>query len=127
MRFFFLLVFLGLAGGARADPCEGALPAKGTTFGGVVRYIVDGDGLCVGDKKDPDTWVEVRLADFNAPELKAAGGEDARAALKEIAMGRRAICVAGRKSYDRVVAACRIGNRPLGALMREKGIKEGGN
>ena len=38
---------------ASADPCAGALPSKGTAFSGVVRYVGDGDGLCVGPAGRP--------------------------------------------------------------------------
>jgi hypothetical protein len=35
---------------AHADPCTAPLPARGTVFSGVVRYIGDGDSLCIGPK-----------------------------------------------------------------------------
>lgn len=127
MRVLSALCLLSTAGIAKADPCEGALPKKDAAFSGIVRYIVDGDGLCVGAKQDPKTWIEVRLADFNAPELYGPGGADARNALSAIAMNKRASCIARHKSYDRVVATCKISGRPIGALMRERGIEEGGN
>ena len=111
---------------AFADPCEGALPAKGTTFTGVVRYVGDGDGLCVGPSNRPDRWIEVRLADFYAPELHEAGGRDAKRRLERLVMGKPLVCRAGRRSYDRVVAACTLGGRPLGALLRAAGGVEGG-
>ncbi|CAN5287808.1 hypothetical protein BH10PSE1_BH10PSE1_25040 [soil metagenome] len=60
---------------ARADPCEGCLPARaGETFSGVVRYIGDGDGLCVGPNTDPATWIEVHLSDSTAPQLPSPTG-----------------------------------------------------
>ncbi|KXU32382.1 nuclease [Sphingobium sp. 22B] len=111
---------------ALADPCEGALPASGTTFGGVVRYVGDGDGLCVGPAGRPDRWIEVRLADFYAPELHEAGGREAKRRLERLAMGKPLVCRAGRRSYDRVVAACTLGGRPLGMLLRQAGGIEGG-
>lgn len=111
---------------ALADPCEGALPAKGTTFVGVVRYVGDGDGLCVGPAGHPDRWIEVRLADFYAPELHEAGGREAKRRLERLVMGKPLVCRAGRRSYDRVVAACMLGGRPLGNLLRQAGGIEGG-
>lgn len=111
---------------ALADPCEGALPAKGTTFAGVVRYVGDGDGLCVGPAGQADRWIEVRLSDFYAPQLHEAGGREARRRLKRLAMGKPLVCRAGRRSYDRVVAACTLGGRPLGTLLRQTGGIEGG-
>lgn len=127
MRRMLLLTLLMITGAAKADPCKGLLPKKGAAFSGIVRYIVDGDGLCIGDNQDPKTWIEVRLADFNAPELHGPGGADARTALSVLAMNKRASCIASHKSYDRVVAACKIGGRPIGALLHERGIEEGGN
>jgi endonuclease YncB( thermonuclease family) len=127
------LAALALPSVAFADPCGAPLLRRaGEHFSGVVRYIGDGDGLCVGASTDPSTWIEVRLADFNAPELNAPGGRAAKAALERIAMGRAAECVAGGGrngrvvSYDRVIAVCRIGGRRIGDLMREAGIEEGG-
>lgn len=124
---------LALPSIAHADPCEGALPRRaGETFSGTVRYVGDGDGLCVGQSDDPHTWIEVRLADFNAPELGAPGGPAVKATLERIAMGRQAQCVAGggrtRRviSYDRVIATCQINGRRIGDLLREAGAEEGG-
>ena len=111
---------------AFADPCEGALPSKGTAFAGVVRYIGDGDGLCIGPAGRPDRWIEVRLADFYAPELHEAGGREAKRRLERLVLGKPLVCRAGRRSYDRVVAACTLGGRALGTLLRETGGIEGG-
>lgn len=120
---------------AHADPCTAELPrSAGAEFAGVVRYVGDGDSLCVGPRSGGgDTWIEVRLADFDAVELNAPGGRAARAALVRIAMGQPIECVATRGrsgrviSYDRVIARCRIGGRPLGELLRAAGVAEGGN
>jgi micrococcal nuclease len=111
---------------ALADPCEGALPRNGATFSGTVRYVGDGDGLCVGPAGRPDHWIEIRLADFYAPELHEAGGTEAKRRLERAVMGKTLVCRAGRRSYDRVVAACMLGGRPLGQLLRRAGGVEGG-
>ena len=119
---------------AFADPCEGELPRRaGESFSGVVRYVGDGDSLCVGAANaNADTWIEVRLADFDAPELNAEGGRAAKTMLERIAMGRSVQCSAGGGrngrvvSYDRVIAVCRIGGRRIGDLLREAGAEEGG-
>jgi endonuclease YncB( thermonuclease family) len=135
MRFWLMAIcFAALPAVAWADPCEGPLPRRaGETFSGPVRYIGDGDSLCVGSSSDPSTWIEVRLADFNAPELHAQGGEAAKHALERLAMGQNAQCVATRGrngrvvSYDRVIATCRIGGRRIGDALRSAGAREGGN
>ena len=111
---------------ALADPCRGVLPAKGTYFSGVVRYIADGDGLCVGPAGRPDQWIEVRLGDFFAPELHEYGGEDAKHRLEQLVMGRSLNCRAGRRSYDRVIGYCTLDDKPLGQLLRQAGGIEGG-
>ena len=128
------LASLAFAAAAHADPCaaipdRGPMPAylhKGGQFSGPVDYVGDGDSLCVGVGPQPGEWVEVRLADFYAPELHEAGGPAAKAALAGIAMGRHADCVADHRSYVRIVASCRINGRDIGDLMRAAGVTEGG-
>lgn len=115
-----------MAGRAWADPCTAPLPTKGARFEGVVRYVGDGDSLCVGKSADPATWIEVRIADFYAPELSTPAGKAAKATLKRLAHGKPAHCVAGKRSYDRVVATCKINGQSLGQAMRAAGVAEGG-
>lgn len=125
-----------IAGVAAADPCKaipdkGPMPphlASGRTFSGTVVYVGDGDSLCVatGPRRGAD-WVEVRVADFYAPELSAPGGREAKAALERIAMGRPATCRAQKRSYDRIVARCSIAGRSIADHMRAAGVREGGN
>ncbi len=119
---------------AFADPCTARLPSReGTEFSGVVRYVGDGDSLCVGAENDPSTWIEVRLGDFDAPELRPREGARSKRFLESVAMGRQAQCraVRGRTGrvvvYDRVIAVCRIGGRPIGDLLRAAGAPSGGN
>jgi endonuclease YncB( thermonuclease family) len=135
-------VALFLAGGilacaapALADPCravpqKGPMPpglAQGERFSGPVVHVGDGDSLClaVGPRRGAD-WVEVRLADFYAPELKAPGGREARDALKRLTAGRQLDCVSRGRSWDRVAADCRVAGRALGDQMRAAGVREGG-
>lgn len=120
---------------ALADPCEARVTGykAGATVTGTVRYIGDGDSLCVGVSRDPKMWIEVRMADFYAPELNAPGGRQAKAALEHAAMGKNAICTVERGnngrtySYDRLIATCRINGKSVGDTMRRAGIGEGGN
>ena len=124
---------------ALADPCK-AIPDKGpvpaylalgSSFTGPVVYIGDGDSLCIDVGKPPlarhDEWVEVRIADFYAPELHAAGGQAAKLALEGLVQGETLTCIAGRQVYDRVVATCTLQGRPVGDLLRAAGAVEGGN
>ncbi len=129
------LLSLSVATLALADPCNaipdrGPMPAyltPGKAFSGPVVYIGDGDSLCVAVGPMRGDWVEVRLADFYAPELSAPGGREAKVALERIAKGRRVDCVAQHRSYDRVVAVCTIQGVSLERPMRAAGIRQGGN
>ena len=120
---------------AFADPCKavpesGPMPAylvHGKAFSGPIVYVGDGDSLCVAVGPTQGDWVEVRLADFYAPELSAPGGREAKAALERIAMGKRVVCQAQHRSYDRVVAVCSHREVSLAVRMRQAGIREGGN
>lgn len=129
------LLATSIATTAFADPCrfipdKGPLPAAvrpGMSFSGPVTYVGDGDSLCVAIGASPAEWVEVRVSDFYAPELREPGGREAKAALERIAKGREVECQAIRQSYDRVVALCTLEGRTLGDLMRAAGVSEGGN
>lgn len=128
------LVLLALPAVAHADPCEGRLPNRaGEPFAGIVRYIGDGDSLCVGRTADPEEWIEVRLADFDAPELNARDGRRSREILSRLVRGRQLACTAvrGRSgrvvSHDRVIAICRLNGRPVGDLLRAHRAPQGGN
>jgi micrococcal nuclease len=122
------------AASARADPCK-AIPDRGPTpaalapgrvFAGPVVYVGDGDSLCVALGSGPANWAEVRLADVYAPELAEPQGREAKAILERIVLGRRLDCVAGRRSYDRIVAACRMGGRAVSAHLQAAGAPVGG-
>jgi endonuclease YncB( thermonuclease family) len=128
------LVFFCSVAPAFADPCKAPLPARpGERFSGTVQYVGDGDDLCVGRTADPIEWIEVRLADFDAPELHQPGGAAAKAALERIALHREITCTAERGrsrrvvSFDRVIARCRIGTDSIGDLLRQAGVVAGGN
>jgi endonuclease YncB( thermonuclease family) len=128
------LAFLVMATPARADPCEGRLPSQpGQQFAGTVRYVGDGDGLCVGTSNDPNTWIEVRLADFDAPELHAPDGRLSKSLLEQVAFGQSVACEArrGRRGrvivFDRVIAVCRVHGRSIADLLRARHAPEGGN
>ncbi len=130
-----VLAALTTATAAKADPCK-AIPDhgpmssylhRGAHFSGPVIYVGDGDSLCVAVGQGPANWVEIRLEDFYAPELHSPTGPTAKAALERLAMGRNTECIANHRSYDRVVATCRIGRRSIGDLLKAAGNTEGGN
>lgn len=123
LRVLGAVALLTAAGNALADPCEAPLPSPGTVFEGRVDYVGDGDGLCV---LSPNGLVEVRLQDWSAPELSQPSGRAAKTVLSSIVRGRRIRCVAGQRSFDRVVAACTLDGVGLGDLMRRAGQNEGG-
>lgn len=120
---------------ALADPCKaipdnGPMPshlARGATFSGPVPYIVDGDGLCVARGPSTEDWIEVRLADFYAPELRQPEGRAAKEALARLVAGKQVSCVAQHRTHDRVAAVCKVDGVSLGDRMRQAGVKEGGN
>jgi len=120
-----------IASPALADPCtaipdRGPMPSiarSGAIFTGPVVYVGDGDSLCVDVR---GAWLEVRLADYYAPELREPGGARAKSTLSRIALGQTVTCRAGRRSYDRVVAHCTLRGADLGDLMRGAGASEGG-
>lgn len=125
---------------ALADPCKvipdrGPAPAwikPGVKFSGVVRYIVDGDGFCLGGR-NPTSWIEVRMVDFDAPELREPNGTFAKAKLSDLILGRRVTCTVrpGRNgrvvTHDRVLASCRVRGRSIASRLRAAGVSEGGN
>jgi endonuclease YncB( thermonuclease family) len=128
------LLSLTAATMVRADPCEGRLPTRhGETFAGTVRYVGDGDSLCVGRTADPNEWIEVRLADFDAPELRERDGRRGHEILTRLARGRQVSCTATRGrsgrvvSHDRVITTCRLGGQRLGDLLRAQRAPQGGN
>jgi micrococcal nuclease len=128
------VAFLILAGPALADPCTAPVTGykPGAVVTGQTRYLVDGDGLCIGPTSDPKSWIEIRLADFFAPELHEPGGREAKEALTRLTRGKVLVCTAHRGqngrtvSYDRLVAVCTVDGRDVGDLMRSAGVKEGG-
>jgi endonuclease YncB( thermonuclease family) len=97
---------------AYADPCRAPLPTQeGTLFTGTVTHIIDGDSLCVSVPGQRSS-IEVRLADYDAPELNTSAGQNAYklAIIKWLDMPVTCRVTRGRNgqttSYDRVIATC---------------------
>ncbi len=118
-----LLLAALLTGTAWGDPCEAELPKKGAVFAGFVEYVGDGDSLCVTSSRG---LIEIRLKNFWAPELHDEGGPEAKARLERIAMGKQLVCVADKRSFDRVVAECQLDGVSLAKRLRDDGAVEGG-
>jgi endonuclease YncB( thermonuclease family) len=119
---------------AHADPCEGKLPSKlGTVFTGTVRYVVDGDGFCVGSSSDPNTWIEVRMADFDAPELSTNEGKRGKDILAREIANREISCTTSKgrsgktTTYDRVLAVCQVNGSRVADMLARAGALTGGN
>ncbi|MDP2259948.1 MAG: hypothetical protein Q8J89_09555 [Caulobacter sp.] len=135
IRTLVLAGLVGIAVPALADPCRaipdrGPLPAylgHGSVFSGPVVYIGDGDSLCVAVGSGQENWVEVRVAEFYAPELNTPEGKRAKATLERLVKGQLAVCRAEKRSYDRIVARCEVGRRPIEELMEQAGVPSGGN
>lgn len=106
--------------------CLGSHRRHGELIVAKVKFVIDGDSILL------DTNEEIRLADFDAPEIHEPHGRRAKSALWRIAHGRQVVCTCcegarGRcRSYGRIVATCRLNGIPLGQLMRARGIPEGG-
>ena len=125
-----------IAGVASADPCtripdRGPMPAElraGQRFSGPAVYVGDGDSLCVETIRGIGGagWVEVRLADFRALELREPGGTASRDALRRLTFGRRLNCIARNRTYDRVAANCTLNGVGVGDHLRRLGVPEGG-
>ncbi|MEQ1608678.1 MAG: nuclease [Hyphomonadaceae bacterium] len=116
-----------------ADPCEAKLPSKaGAIFSGTVKYVGDGDSLCVGTTGDGNEWIEVRIADFDAPESSTKEGQRGKKILTSAVLGKSVTCTVtkGRSgkttSFDRVHAICRVGGTSIGDMLRNAVAPTGG-
>jgi endonuclease YncB( thermonuclease family) len=126
-----LLFTLALAGLASEAPPVARAMARiaigQEEIAGVVREVIDGDSLVVGR-------TEIRLTDFSAPEWNEQGGTTAKLAMYGLAFGREVVCTPCEgtrvpfrcRSYDRILAKCRLNGVSLGELMRARYVREGG-
>ncbi len=83
-----------------------------------VDKVIDGDTFRVKRKVDGSNYV--RLANVNAPEINARGGQTAKARLKT-ALGSNANITTRGRSYGRVVADVRSGRRSVNKKMKSYG------
>ena len=123
---------------AHADPCRGQLPrVPDVSFTGQVQYIIDGDSMCVGQAgSKPADWIEVRIADFNAPRLQR--GDDgiqsrrARRYARELMLHLPVSCTTVRgprhtvRANDEVYALCYsyFDDGGVGDVLRDNGVPE---
>ena len=94
--------------------------AAGAVLIAIVAHVADGDTLRLADGP------RVRLDGIAAPEIKERAGGAAADALRALALGREARCVAsGYRSYDREVMACEVDELDLGRVMIAIGMARG--
>ena len=98
-------------------PAQAAAP-RGVQ--GVVSRVTDGDSLWLTPAgKKP---IEVRLRDIDAPESCQPWGEQARAALSELALNKVAtLQISGRDSYGRTLGVLMIDDLNVGKTLVENG------
>ncbi|MFO1037170.1 MAG: thermonuclease family protein [Geminicoccaceae bacterium] len=83
---------------------------------GTVTHVRDGDTLVVAG-------TPVRLQGIAAPELDSKAGRRAGDALTALTLHRQLSCQPdGTRSYDRIVAVCRLDGRDIGEIMVGRGL-----
>lgn len=93
-----------------------ARPAERAAIVGPVTAVRDGDTIEVAGRA-------IRLQGLAAPELRQPLGREASRFLRSIALGRQVRCEPdGTRTYDRIVAVCRLEGRDLAALLVGRGL-----
>ena len=83
---------------------------------GRVTQVRDGDTIEVEGQP-------IRLQGLAAPELRQPLGREAGRYLRGLILGRQVRCEPdGTRTFDRVVALCRLDGRDLGAIMVSQGL-----
>jgi micrococcal nuclease len=120
-----LLPALALALAVALGACGGE-EAKRGAGGGVVNRVADGDTLEVrvaGDREE-----RVRVLGIDTPELGDCGADEAAAAARSLALGRRVSLTgdatqAGRDRFGRLLAYVELpGGRDLGLELLRRGL-----
>jgi len=87
---------------------------------GVINRIVDGDTLTL--QPDGKPLIEVRLRDMDAPEICQPHGTEAKKALEEFALGKKAVLTgSGRDSYGRTVGVVTVDGQSVSKWMVAEG------
>ncbi len=99
------------------NPAQAAEP-RGVQ--GVVSKVSDGDSLWLTPAGKPP--IKVRLRDIDAPESCQPWGQQARAALTELALNKVAtLQISGRDSYGRTLGVLMIDDLNVGKMLVENG------
>jgi micrococcal nuclease len=96
-----------LASPVAADP---------TILTGTVTHVRDGDTIEVGK-------IPIRLNGVSAPELNEPLGQQSKQFMRDLIDGKRVRCeLNGKKTYDRFVGVCYLGERDIGAAIIKAGL-----
>ena len=113
----FFLPWVLSAAAAFMTPAQAAEPRG---LQGVVSKVTDGDSLWLTPAGKPP--IEVRLRDIDAPESCQPWGEQARAALTELALNKVAtLQISGRDGYGRTLGVLMIDELNVGRTLVENG------
>ena len=83
---------------------------------GIVLKVRDGDTIEVGK-------VPIRLNGVSAPELGEPLGLKSKEFMIGLVMGKQLRCeLSGKKTYDRFVGTCYLGEQDIGATVIAKGL-----
>ena len=89
---------------------------QGSIITGIVSKVRDGDTVEVGG-------VPVRLNGVSAPELNEDLGQVSKLFMIKLVLRKRIQCkLTGKKSYDRHVGTCYLGNLDIGAAVIKAGF-----
>jgi micrococcal nuclease len=99
--------------GVLATPCIATEP---TVLTGTVTHVRDGDTIEVGK-------VPIRLNGVSAPELKEPLGKASKKFMRDLVLGKPVRCeLNGKKTYDRLVGTCSLGDIDIGVAVIEAGL-----
>lgn len=131
---FCVFVFLVMVIFVWVDFCEGCLFFQlGQQFLGMVCYVGDGDGLCVGNFSDLNIWIEVCLVDFDVFEFYVFDGCLFKLFFEQVVFGQNVICEVWCGwcgcviVFDWVIVVCCVYGCLIGDLFCVWYVLEGGN
>jgi micrococcal nuclease len=92
------------------------IAAEPTILTGTVTHVRDGDTIEVGK-------IPIRLNGVSAPELKEPLGPQSKAFMRNLVDGKVVRCeLNGKKTYDRFVGVCYLGDMDVGVAVIEAGL-----